>query len=584
MNASTIKDELTESIQLKNVRVLLSEYIPCDRNILESIGKKIMSGRETQGEFVTMLMDEVPESTIFTSEKMCNSIRVIDSLPTEYITCEASIQDPTDVEVEQKEQVGIYLSHDGHIIYGAHITEVDGKLDISKDGVSLDKLARIIIDLSYDTSLMMDTLLTQHQRRLMECVYKGTSSSRYKFVGILAENIEPHFDDPEDYMDDEEYQNELEQILDDLVFAHKNERDGSIILSGESGIMVTSKSCEKYESVVTYYSLLRGSEIFVNALFDRVSLLWDELADVRKLIDKTTEGDHTVITKAQNILTDASANFTIIKSIGGYLTRGFELIHEGWKDESTKIDAEILSVIDLESTLYRIVSRINDAEIDLKSLESEVEGLQTLLSTQIEQQMRRVYSALRDNTRSTTEVIRASERTGNVLDVIELILSGTIAFDIVFALTGEYVTEFALFPTENPVLFFTLAIGLWGVIVIALKKSMDWLESKVEKSHLTRITLNAKCSIEKLEAYIDQVETVSIDEELQKDRSAVRVTYHYKSPFIEGETKVTISYDRRNAIIQDVIIETSAMDVTLIKNGVIEKLRQTCLMENQLAL
>ncbi|MFW9847860.1 MAG: hypothetical protein ACFFF4_01905 [Candidatus Thorarchaeota archaeon] len=570
---SQIRDTLSETIYLVKPRIILGEYIPCDRNMLESIAQKVMASRDFDGEFVTMLMDEYPERTLFSSEPEMNAIKVREYVQSEFILCDASIQDPTDVGVAQEELVGIYLNHEGNVFYGTEIVDAEGT---QAQTISLDKLARIIIDLSNDTSIILDTLLSHHQRRLLDCVYKGTSRSRYKFIGILAESIEPSFENAEDYMDDEEHQNEIEQLLDNLEIAYRNPEDGTILLIGETGIIVASQNWKEYETAVSFYSLIRSSEIFVDALFQRMSLLWDELACVRKLLDRTSEGDYGVITEAQNILTEASANYTIIKSIGGYLSRGFKLINKRWKDVSSCVDEELCNLIGLDKQFRIFVERIDDIHIGIEGLRSEVEGLQTLLSTQIEQQMRRVYSALRDNTRSTSDVIRASERTGNVLDVIELILSGTIAFDIVVTLTGEYVTDFALFPTDNPVLFFALAIALWLGIVFVLKRGIDWLESKVEKDHLMRVSINAKCDIPALESYLDSIETVSIDEELSDDRESVRVLYHL--PVIHGndEVKVSLAYDRKNSFLRDVTIETRSINIGQYRKEVIAQMMSFC--------
>jgi hypothetical protein len=57
-----IRDTLSEIITLVRPRIILGEYIPCDRNMLESIAQKIMASRDFEGEFVTMLMDDYPES------------------------------------------------------------------------------------------------------------------------------------------------------------------------------------------------------------------------------------------------------------------------------------------------------------------------------------------------------------------------------------------------------------------------------------------------------------------------------------------------------------------------------------------
>jgi hypothetical protein len=501
-----------------------------------------------------------------------NSIKVREYLQSEFIICDTSIQDPTDVDVAQEELVGIYLNHEGNVFYGTEITEVEGG---DPDSISLDKLARIIIDLSTDTSLILDTLLTHHQRRLLDCVFRGTSSSRYKFIGILAEAIQPHFENAEDYMDDEEHQNEIEQLLDNLEIVHRDPNDGTLLLVGETGIIVASPNWKEYETMVSFYSLVRSSEIFIDALFQRMSLLWDELGGVRRLLDKTSEGDYSVISEAQNILTEASANYTIIKSVGGYLSRGFKLINKRWDDLSSCIEEELCNLVKLNDHFHRLVERIDDLHIGVESLSSEVVGLQTLLSTQIEQQMRRVYGALRDNTRSTSDVIRASERTGNVLDVIELILSGTIAFDIVVTLTGEYITPFALFPTDNPILFFILAISLWLGIVIVLKRGMDWLESKVEKAHLMRVSINSNCDITELESFLTSTEKISVDEEFSDDRESVRVLYNH--PVVgDDEVMVSLTYDRKNSFLQDVVIETRSTNIGQYRDEVVAKMESFC--------
>jgi hypothetical protein len=382
-------------------------------------------------------------------------------------------------------------------------------------------------------------------------------------------------------LDGEEYQNELEQILDNLSIAHHYPEDNTLILGGDAGIFFISKNWRKYESLASFYSLLRSTELFVDSVFHRMSLLWDELAHVRRFLDRTSEGDYTVITKAQNVLSEASSNFTILKSIGGYLNRGFRMIHQRWEKASEEIDEKIQDLFNMDLTFKRLINRIDDIEVDIGSLESEVEGLQTLLSTQIEQQMRRVYSALRDNTHSTAEVIRANERSGNVLNVIELILSGTIAFDIVFALTGEYITDFAAFPTENPLIFFLIAIGLWVGISYFLKKGMDILATRVKSDHLLRIAINKPYTPGAVEQFLNEKDIVAVDEEIQDDREPVRVLYEVDDIPDVPDVKVTLCYDRKNCLIQDVTIETPTHNVDVVRNRVMTEIGKLTIQEEE---
>ncbi len=569
-----IRDELLESIKLGNVRIVLSEFIPCDRNTLESIGQKLMSRRSLHGEFVTMKMDQFPTSTTFVSEPWCNSVKVIDAYASDYLACEASMQDPDDV-VEQEEVIGMFMSHEGHVIYGAHLHRVYDRVENGTPQFSIDHLARIIVDLMNDSSLLMDTLITHHQRRIIDCIFKGTPISRYKFVGLLAETIDPLFEDVNDYADGEEYQNEMEQIIDNLQIVHKNPADGTIAFVGDAGIIVVTKQPRKYELLITFFSLLRSAEIFVDNLFHRLELLWDELAKVRMLIEQTADGNYAVITQAQNILTNATANFTILSSTVGYLKRGFDLIFERWGQVKGQTNTSLREAINIDPSFVTLLHRINDVELVLQSLSSEVEGLQTLLSTQIEQQMRRVYSALRDNTRSTSEVIRASERTGDALNVIELILSGSIAFDIIVAITGEYSTPLANLPQQYPqyqFLFFILSLLTWLAIVIILKKSMDYLKTRVEKSHLIRLSLNLPCDPKAIEAFLASKDVTSIDEEFLTDRESVRALYSTADEHGHHEATVTVTYDRKHHILQEIAIEAQAQEIDDIRKHVLDEI------------
>ncbi len=567
---SYISDELTESIKIGGVRLVLSEYIPCDRNTLEAINQKLLSKRTMHGEFVTMLMDDWPESTTFKSEKRCNSVRIIHSKPSHYISCEAAMQDPDDA-VEQEEVIGMHITHEGHMIYGCEITGINDEPVTESPDVSIDQLARIVADIMNDSSLLMDTLLTHHQRRVLDCIFKGTPNSRYKFVGVLASSIAPRFEEASSYVDGEEYQNELEQLIDNIQKAELISND-TLLLLGDGGIMIVSPNWKKYETLVAFYSLLRSSELFVDSLFNRMSLLSDELSQAASLIEMTSEGDYTVITKAQNILTEATANYTILSSTGGYLERGFKLICKKWHLVKDSVDSKLRESIMIDQGLDSLLDRISDIDLVLNSIKSEVEGLQTLLSTQIEQQMRRVYSALRDNTRNTSEVIKASERTGDVLDVIQLVLSGTIAFDIVMAFTGEYTTPLATMSMDYPLLFFASAILLWFVIVVALKKAMDYLGGRIETEHMIRHTLNIKCDPRNVEAYLNTKTIISLDEEVQEGREMVRTHYLFSDRDLDEPATVTLSYDRKNGVVEDIIVESKGANVEKIKKRILEEL------------
>ena len=304
-----------------------------------------------------------------------------------------------------------------------------------------------------------------------------------------------------------------------------------------------------------------------------MSLLGDELTEVVRLIERTSEGDVTVITKAQNILTEATANYAILTSTEGYLHRGFGMIAKRWEQAVHTVDPKLSKMLEMDQGFTSLIQRINDIELVLNSIKNEVEGLQTLLSTQIEQQMRRVYAALRDNTRSTSEIIRANERTGDVLNIIQLVLSGTIAFDIVLAITGEYITPYAAMAADYPLLFFGSAIVLWFVIVFGLKKSMDWIGGRIKKDHLIRHALNQRCNPEDIERYLSTKTVTSIDEQIQEDREYIRAHFIFNETDGVDFANVTLSYDRLNGLLQDIVIGSQGGNGEAIKRKIIKELQ-----------
>ena len=105
---------------------------------------------------------------------------------------------------------------------------------------------------------------------------------------------------------------------------------------------------------------------------------------------------------------------------------------------------------------------------------------------------------------------------------------------------------------------------------------MDWLEGKVEKAHLMRVSINSRCDIPALEEYLESTETISVDEEFADDREPVRVVYSHPLDENNEEVLVSISYDRKNSFLQDVSVETRATNIGQIRDEVVSTMRSFC--------
>lgn len=117
---------------------------------------------------------------------------------------------------------------------------------------------------------------------------------------IIADEINPHLT-AEEYMDKDEYENELKQVLGDTRAAFDiSERD--TLIFGEHGLLVGGPSCRLYEGLLCTYvevsdvyyinvSLLAwltagcvqyvGMDLFVRNFFSRLFVINDDMKTVR---------------------------------------------------------------------------------------------------------------------------------------------------------------------------------------------------------------------------------------------------------------------------------------------------------------
>ena len=79
--------------------------------------------------------------------------------------------------VIQVETFGVSLNAEGTCFYGM---QVEAVMDRIKDNISLDHLARLLVDVQQDSSAIVDSIISQYQRDLMQLIFLGDASNRNK--------------------------------------------------------------------------------------------------------------------------------------------------------------------------------------------------------------------------------------------------------------------------------------------------------------------------------------------------------------------------------------------------------------------
>jgi WD repeat-containing protein 35 len=99
--------------------------------------------------------------------------------------------------VVQIETFGVSLNAEGTCFYGL---QVEAVMDRIKDNISLDHLSRLLVDVQSDSSAIVDAIISQYQRQLLQLVFLGDAVNRNKVNLIIANEITPHLT-AEEYMD-----------------------------------------------------------------------------------------------------------------------------------------------------------------------------------------------------------------------------------------------------------------------------------------------------------------------------------------------------------------------------------------------
>ena len=261
---SNLKDDLDEAIVLSHVVCLVGEWIPFGSNQIVALNERLGALDRCQGGLFTAMIDNKPTDTEFKVPPGLTQVTILDYDSVRFINFEAEINFPEDEGIVQIENFGMHLNVDGTILYGVKIEAIMNRLS---DSISLDLLSRLLVDVHQDSSLIMNDLLSHYQLSLLDMIFMGDMMNRGKFNMIIADNIEP-FLPAEEYMDREDNENELKQVLGDLHNTYDIGDDGVLVV-GRNGILVAGSNANQYEQLLTCYLSLLCREMFIRNFFTR---------------------------------------------------------------------------------------------------------------------------------------------------------------------------------------------------------------------------------------------------------------------------------------------------------------------------
>ena len=217
-----IRDSAEEILRANNVYILTSEWIPFGPNIMLYLNDRLGSAEQTNGGILSGYLDRAVESSTLYNDYNNSSTTYLNKVyhydESRHVNFSAHVDkgmqagkmlEQYNDDRVQIQEFGISVQKDGTVIYGL---QVDSTEDRYVENVAMDHLSRLLVDAHIDSSIIIDNVLTNHQRSLLNCLYNDNANRRPKYNVIMCAQLDPMMT-ASNYVDAGDYENEIKQII-----------------------------------------------------------------------------------------------------------------------------------------------------------------------------------------------------------------------------------------------------------------------------------------------------------------------------------------------------------------------------------
>eukprot|EP00937_MAST-01D_sp_MAST-1D-sp2_P002067 g2067.t1 len=550
---SNIRDELSEAIQLGQVLCLVGEWIPFGANQIVALNERLGARERCQGGFFSAMIDRSPDQLNFQCDPGLTNVTILDYDFVRFINFEAAIHYPEDEGIVQIENFGMHLNVDGTVFYGL---KVEAVMQRTAERVSLDLLSRMLVDVHQDSSMIMDDLLSSYQRAMLNTIFLGDTKNRGKFNMIVADTIDPFLPAAE-YLDGGEYENELQQLLGNLHSAYDVGEDGVLVV-GRDGLLVAGPNAKSYEPLLVCYTSLLTCETFLRHFFMRIFIVDDLMKQIRALINDF-ESDPAHVGRIRLMISDASRDLVLLSELVEYLR---ESLHNRAfpPRPADAAGARLFQLLGLVAQHRDVTLRTRDLIKLLEGGRHELRNLQQMVDVINTMQLEGVCANVQANTKHLVDASAANERSSSTLEVMQVILAGSFAFDVVDRVSGgtlnievpEWVNDALTRPIINvPFLWFLLNVAWLVLCCLALWSFMRHVARQGDGALTLRIRVDRPLRLARLRAFLDTRALEVTDATLDPQKEVQKVSWFEQDEALwQGQPpRVELQVDTKHAFL-----------------------------------
>ena len=515
----------------KDLSLSISEWIPFGQNAISTLNSTLDSVKGVRDSLMTGKVDEAPETSEFSMKPFFTRVILEDFDRYDWIKFSAHIE--YEEEVEQVRRVGVHVDKSGFVNYALRLDKVIG-LD---SNFPLDAVSAVLADVVEDTSIMMEALLTQFQRRCLTLVHgSGTTAQRSKYIVAISSGFVPEEQTVHKYHDGEGRQNEIDQLL-GTSYEYLDLSGGEMLVMGTYGLIYITKDRKGFSKVLSLYSGIRSLQMFQSIFFGRLRQLWDMIKDLRDVVLNLTSEE--AIGKMEQQLSQVSADIVLIEEINDYMRTGSNMMAEIWERNRTGPDtanANLIKVLQIDKELSAMKGTIEDMVMVSEGLVDEIQGIRDLLGTMAEKRMRDLNRLMTDNVQQGSEAqqimlanVKESRYSSAALKILSAISAGYLGMKIADILMEVLDNEDLTSPISDQFSgsYFHLLVGaiLWLILAIAFFNLIKKGTARVKRQKMAkqfnlniRFPVNEKVPKDAIQRYLAKKDVIFYNVEVTGHR------------------------------------------------------------------
>lgn len=516
---SNITKSTTEVIALDTVYSLIGEWVPFGSNQIVALNERIGALDRCQGGILTSQIDVSPTDAHFKMPVGQTQVRILDYDFVRCINLEAESHFPESPGIVQIEHFGMHLNCDGCLVYGI---KVDAIMNRASNDVPIDYLARLLVDVHQDSSILINDLLSRYQLSMLDMIYLGDSFQRNKYNCIMAKSIVPKVP-AQTYKTDKKLANELAQVLGDIQACYDLTPNDVLIL-GRAGCLLVGPNNARFEEEMTAYVGLVSRDLFCKNFFARTFVLDARLKDIRQLIHFLQKEPSKVALVRQR-LTIVSKDTILLAETLEYLLDSLEDVELGFTARTlaknlrdmerdrggTGLDGKMYKILSLQQLHGQILLRCRDSGKLMDNTMQQLEQLQMIAESMATSQLESASLDMSLNTHILSKAVRSQENGECVLQALKFLVAGVFLFDLIDHLDGgtwhtevpHWVRKYLL---EN---LYAHPFVWWGVNLVLLVCSQIVLYQMARRMvrqymgwYAVTLELNEKISIKQLNRFL----------------------------------------------------------------------------------